>query len=177
MTFFPKISSSGPGAFTLVEVLIAIAVSALFGLAAFATNERLLVALKSQKESTAATMMLQERMETFRSLSYSNVCDTSYVSTNVVSTATTSEAALGKLTEQITVSGYVLDPNGTASTHSNQWQRNQTYPSGNAIDTNSTLATNYDLVKVDVLLTWTSANARTRTRDLAAVFGKGNIAP
>src|SRR6266567_3141333 len=56
--------------FTLAEVMIASAVCVLFGLAAFTTNERLLVALKTQKETTAANMMLQERMETFRSFSY-----------------------------------------------------------------------------------------------------------
>src|ERR1700740_3369143 len=59
--------------FTLAEVLVAIGVVALFGLAAFATDERLLIALKSQKETTAATMMLQERMEAVRSLMYSGV--------------------------------------------------------------------------------------------------------
>jgi Tfp pilus assembly protein PilE len=171
--------------FTLAEVLIASAVCVFFGLAAFATNQRLLIALKTQKETTAANMMLQERMETFRSFSYSNVADPTYVNTNVVQKATTSEAPLGNLTEQITVSGYLLDPQGTASSHVNKWQRNATYPSGNVIDTNSHLAMDastppvpqYDLLQVDVLLTWTSANGRARTRDLSAIFGKGNIGP
>jgi hypothetical protein len=37
--------------------------------------------------------------------------------------------------------------------------------------------TNYNLLQVDLLLQWTSANGRTRTRQLSAVFGKGNIGP
>src|SRR6266705_1849369 len=102
MTLPREISSSGPGAFTLAEVLIASAVCILFGLAAFSTNARLLAALKTQKETTAASMMLQERMETFRSFSYSNVADPTYVNTNLVQKPTTSEAPLGNLTEQIT---------------------------------------------------------------------------
>jgi len=167
--------------FTLAEVMIASAVCVLFGMAAFATNERLLVALKTQKETTAANMMLQERMETFRSFSYSNVADPTYVNTNVVQKATTSEAPLGKLTEQITVSGYLTTAGGTgypsdASTP-NQWTRNSTYPTGHQIYSNASLATNYNLLQVDVLLTWTSANGRIRTRDLSAIFGKGNIGP
>jgi hypothetical protein len=171
------------GAFTLAEVLIAAAVAALFGLAAFATNERLLIALKSQKETTAASMFLQARMETFRSISYSNVCDPTYVSTNIVQVPPAAangvlvEAPLGSSTEQITVSGYLLASGGTSSTHTNQWQRNATYPTGNSIDTNGSLATNYDLVKVDILLTWTSAGGRSRSRDLSAIFGKGNLGP
>ena len=173
--------------FTLAEVLIASAVCVLFGMAAFATNGRLLVALKTQKETTAANMFLQARMEAFRSFSYSNVCDPTYVSTNVVQVPPTAgngvlvEAPLGNLTEQITVAGY-LTPAGGAGYPSdgstpNRWTRNSTYPTGHQILSNASLATDYNLAQVDVLLTWTSANGRTRTRDLRAIFGKGNIGP
>ena len=168
--------------FTLAEVMIAVAVAVIFGVAAFATNERLLIALKNQKETTAASMMLQERMEKFRGFSYSNIADATYVSTNVVQVKTTSEAPLGNLSETITVSGYMNTGGGLRNypsdgTHANQWLRNTSYPNGNQADTNTSLATDNDLLKVDILLTWTSANGRTRTRDLAAVFGKGNIGP
>jgi len=169
-------------AFTLAEVLVAIAVAVMFGIAAFATNERLLIALKSQKETTAASMMLQERMEKFRGFSYSNIADKNYVNTHIVQVKTTSEAALGNLSETITVSGYMNTGGGIGNypsdgTHANEWTRNSTYPNGNQVDTNTSLATDNDLLKVDILLTWTSANGRTRTRDLASVFGKGNIGP
>src|SRR5438477_6071668 len=169
-------------AFTLAEVLVAVALTVIFGVAAFATNQRLLVALKSQKETTAASMMLQERMEKFRGFSYSNIADKTYVNTNVVQVQTTSEAALGNLSETITVSGY-MNTGGTIrnypsdGTTANKWVRNLTYPNGNQTDTNTSLAADNDLLKVDILLTWTSANGRSRTRDLAAVFGKGNIGP
>lgn len=169
-------------AFTLAEVLVAIAVAVMFGIAAFATNERLLIALKSQKETTAASMMLQERMEKFRGFSYSNIADKNYVNTNIVQVKTTSEAPLGNLNETITVSGYMNTGGGIGhypsdGTHANEWIRNSTYPNGNQVDTNTSLATDNDLLKVDILLTWTSANGRTRTRDLASIFGKGNIGP
>ena len=169
-------------AFTLAEVLVAVAVVFIFGDAAFATNERLLITLKNQKETTAASMMLQERMEKFRGFSYSNIADKTYVNTNVLQVKTTSEAALGNLSETITVSGYMNTGGGIGNypsdgTHANQWARNSSYPSGNQTDTNTSLATDNDLLKVDILLTWTSANGRTRTRDLASVFGKGNIGP
>jgi type II secretory pathway pseudopilin PulG len=168
-------------AFSLAEVLVAVAVSLIFGMAAFATNERLLVALKAQKETTAASMMLQERMETFRSLSYSNVADPNYVGANVVQDHTTSEIALGNLSEQITVSGYVTTSGGVGypsdGSTPNRWLRNSTYPTGNQTSSNSSLATNYNLLQVDVLITWVSANGRTRTRDLSSIFGKGNVGP
>lgn len=178
---FPRAKCVVPEGFTLSEVLISIAVCAIFGLAAFATNSRLLVALKTQKETTAASMMLQERMEAFRSFSYSNVADPTYVSTNVVQNPTTSEAPLENVSEQITVSGYVTTSGGAGypsdGSTPNQWIRNSAHPTGNQISSNANLATNYNLLQVDVLITWTSANGRTRTRDLASIFGKGNVGP
>jgi hypothetical protein len=187
-----KNDDSGNGAFTLAEVLVAIGVATLFGLAAFATNERLLMALKAQKEGTAASMMLQERMESFRALAYSDASSSQpgsspcaspcaspvLTAANIVQTPTVSEAGLGtvnNLTEKVTVSGYLLAPSGTSSTHTNQWVRNSSNPTGNQLDTNTSLATNYDLIKVDISLKWTSTDGRNRTRDLSAIFGKGNI--
>src|ERR1700731_23569 len=101
--------------FTLAEVLIAVAVSVIFAVAAFATNERLLLALRSQRETTAASMMLQERMEAFRGIYYSNVASTTASGTtspatmtaaDIIQTVTTSELQLGStLTETVTISG------------------------------------------------------------------------
>src|SRR5207248_4062060 len=126
------------GGFTLAEVLIAIAVSVIFATAAFATNKWLLLALRSQKESTAASMMLQERMEAFRGIYYSNAASnittgtTSPATTtaaDIVQTVTTSEAQIGSsLTETLTVSGYMTTTGGTGypgdGSTPNQWTRN-----------------------------------------------------
>ena len=194
----PRISRIG--GFTLAEVLVAVAVCVIFALGAYATNERLLLSLKAQRETTAASMMLQERMETFRANGYSNIANKDYVKNNILTFnpspspsptpsfpplgqyATWSEAPLGQLKETVTVSGYLVSaspspattPSGTP--YYNQWLRDTT---GNGQPQEQqhydNLATMYDLLKVDISITWTSANGRTRTRDLSAVFGKGNI--
>lgn len=175
--------------FTLAEVLIAVAVAVIFGVAAFETNERLLVILKSQRETTAASMMLQERMESFRSLSYSGLSSyTTSASTvppatsaDVLANSTISEAQLGNgingsLTETVTISGY-MDTSGNSppiTTGSTQWVRNASHPTGNLVSSTSNMASNYDLLQVDIQLSWTSASGRTRQREMTAVFGKGN---
>ena len=163
--------------FTFVEVVVAILIAVIFGAAAFATNSRLLIALKDQKEATAATMMLQERMEKIRSFSYSNVAAKDYVKTNVVQNATTSEGPLGNLTEYVTISGYTATSGYTPVPASdyNQGLRNSAHSNGQELNHNDNLATNYDLLKVDLVITWTGANSRTHTRELASIFGKGNI--
>ncbi len=177
-------------AFTLAEVLIALAVCVIFAVAAFATNERLLLALRSQKETTAASMMLQERMEAFRGIYYSNVASTTASGTtspatmttgDIVQTVTTSEAQLGSsLTETVTISGYWTSTGGAGypsdGSAVNVWTRSGGSTTATlGSPSNSTLATSYDLIQVDIKLSWTSANGRTRTRELSSVFGKGNI--
>jgi Tfp pilus assembly protein PilV len=186
--------------FSFAEVCVAIVVCAVFGAAAFTTNQRLLIALKNQKETTAATLMLQERMEAFRATSYSNIADKNYVINSILTFSpaaspsptptpppggiytTWSEAPLGNLKETVTVSGYLTTAGavGYPSDHShvNQWIRDMTGNGQPQVqDHNDTLASSYDLLQVDISLTWTSANGRGRTRDLSAIFGKGNIGP
>ena len=174
--------------FTLAEIGMAMAVAMIFGAAVFASNARLMVALKSQRESTAASMMLQEQMEAFRYLGYSGLARNDATGTNppttakdVVATTTVSEAQLGgglsgTLTETITVSGYMDTAGNVPPTVAaqNQWVRDSGHTTGNLVSSSATLAANYDLLKVYIQLTWTGANGRTRTRELTSIFGKGN---
>ena len=177
------------GAFSLAEVLVAITVAVIFGAAAFATNARLMGMLKSQREMTAATMMLQERMEAFRSLAYSGVGSNVASATSsppttaadIVKNTTISEGQLGgisgSLKETITVSGY-MDKSGNcpSSPSQNQWVRSAASPTGDSSGaTIADLTTSYDLLKVDVQLNWIGADGRTRNREYAAVIGLGII--
>jgi prepilin-type N-terminal cleavage/methylation domain-containing protein len=160
-------------AFTLVEVLVAIVVVVLFGAAAFATNQRLLLALKGQKETTAATMVMQQRMESYRAASFSNLATASYVQASIVATPTGSEGPLGALTEQVTVGVYPDD--GSTDT---VIQRNSTYPTGNIVSAISLpLSSSVKLLRIDELLSWTSADGRARSRQLSTIVGIGNTAP
>ena len=186
--------------FTLGEVCISIAVTAILCAGVFAANSRLLSSLKNQKETTAVSMMLQERMEQFRAASYSNVADKTYVLNNILTFnpapspspaptppaggqfATYSEPPLGSLKETVTVTGYVAAVSPTPAVNPgqdyNQWLRDLSgdgKPHEQHHDDN--LANQYDLVKVDIQVSWISANGRTRNRELSAVFGKGNIGP
>jgi len=158
-------------AFTFSELCIAMVVVLLFGAAVFATNSRLLLALKTQKESTAATMVLQQRMESLRAASYSQIADKDYLKNSIFSSSTGSEEPLGSLNEQVAVGVY-----GDTSVTPIMLLRNPQHETPQILSNNDNL-TNYNLLQVDLLLQWTSANGRTRTRQLSAVFGKGNIGP
>ncbi len=197
-----------PQAFTLAEVCIAVAVAALFALAAFATNQRMLGSLRDQRQTTAASMALQERMEGFRASSYSMIASAqptynNYVQNNLLTfnppavpvptpafpgahgksqgkNATFSEGPLDNLKETITISGYLqaVSPSLPLGSGQMQWIRDtssgdgQPHPQSNP---DNNLTTEYDILKVDILLQWTGPGGRSRTRELSALFGKGNI--
>lgn len=163
--------------FTLIEVCVAIVICVLFGAAAFTTNQRLLLALKSQKETTAATMVMQQRMEKLRATAFSNIATPSYLQSTIIANPTGSEGPLGNLTETFTVAAY--DPatgNTAAGSTAAIVQRNSANPTGTIVQAGTNL-TSTNLLRVDVVLNWASADARSRTRQLSSIFGLGNIAP
>ncbi len=198
---------SGEHGFTLVEVLLAIVVCVIFGTAAFATNSQLLAALKTQKETTAATMLLQRRMEDLRASPWRDVATASFLKTaivanpppanpnltaqqvaNYIAATQNSEAPLGNLTERITVSVYPPDNAAPSAVV----QRDSANPSGkilswisnNPAETSDTVysyLTNKpaSLLRVDILLSWKGTGARVdrRSRQISSIFGIGNSAP
>jgi len=158
--------------FTLAEVGVAVAICVLFGAAAAATNSQLLLALKNSKEAAAASMMLQERKEQLRAIAFNSIADANYIHDNIFQNPTTSEWPLGSLNEKVTVDAY---PTATGSP--TVLLRNSTYPNCQIVSSNSNLSyPNQNLLRVDVVLTWTSSNSRSRTRQFSEVFSyPGNI--
>ncbi len=159
------------GGFSIVEICIAILIATVFGAAAFGTNSQILMGLRSQKETTAATLALQQRMESFRATAFSNIADRDYVKDNILKVPTGSEAPLAKLTEVFTIGVY--PPDGSIST---VIRRTPSKPNGENVSENKNLA-NARLLRVDITESWTGANGRDRTRQITSLFGIGNIGP
>jgi len=181
--------------FTLAEVALAAAFVGLFGLAAFATNQRLLLALKSQKETTAASLAMQWRMEMFRASAFGDIANKSWVESNILTVRNPLDgsgnpildqygnaidpfAPLGSITEQFTIGVY--PPDGSTNTVLS-WDK--LHPSGREISVNANLLSEVTsnpptvtMMKIDVLETWTSANGRQRQRQLSTIATIGNIA-
>jgi type II secretory pathway pseudopilin PulG len=163
---------SAQDAFTLVEVAVALAVCVIFGAAAAATNSQLLLALKNWKEATGATMMLQERKEQLRAIAFNSIANANYIHDNIFQNPATSEWPLGFLNEKVTVDAY---PTATGSPI--VLLRNSTYPNCQIVSSNSNLSyPSQNLLRVDVVLTWTSSSGRSRTRQVSEVFSyPGNV--
>jgi type II secretory pathway pseudopilin PulG len=160
-------------AFTLVEVTVALAVCVIFGAAAAATNSQLLRALKNSKEAAGASMMLQERKEQLRAIAFNSIANATYIHDNIFQNPTTSEWPLGFLSEKVTVDAYPNSAPGGPIV----LLRNSTYPNCQIVSSNSNLSyPSQNLLRVDVVLTWTSSSGRSRTRQFSEVFSyPGNI--
>lgn len=188
-----SIVESQKAGFTLIEVLVALVICVFFGAAAFAANSQLLIRLKSQKETTSATMLLQRRMEELRAGAWSDIATASYLKNSIIADPVpnnpnltsgqiaaylaeikNAEAPLGDLTERITVSVYPPD-NATKAVV----ERNSDYPTGTIFSTisnnpaeTSTTVYSYlttapksaSLLRIDILLTWHGAGTRVARR-------------
>ena len=196
-------AKNSPDGFSLADCCLAIGVVAIFGMAAFAANQRLLAAAKSQAETVAATMAMQWRMETFRKTGFSDIGSagtaTDYVMTNILTLRNPKDpngniirdvdgnpidpfAGMGSQStsfeERFTISPFLSDGSlGNPTTLS--WDRN--HPSGRYIGTpNANLlndASDSGMLKVDVLEIWAGTNGRSRQRQLSTIVTRGNIAP
>jgi Tfp pilus assembly protein PilE len=177
--------------FTFAEVLIAAGVCVIFAIAASTTIGRLMIGLKSQKETTAATTALQWRMEQFRATPFSCIKGNSavcvppagtaadYVKNYILSVRTATDgngntvdpfAPLGSITEQFTINQYPAPtPSPTPTVISWNASSGASY-----VSQNSTLSS-ANLVKVDILESWTSAGGRQRQRQLSTIIGIGNV--
>jgi prepilin-type N-terminal cleavage/methylation domain-containing protein len=152
------------GGFTYIETMVAVAIVALFFAALYALNAQCLNVLNSGRQAAAAGQSLHDRIEQFRSCTWEQLTDASYIQNNILNAATTSGYNIAGNTETVTLSAYpigtmpttVVRTNGTASITSS----------------NSNLV-NGDMVRVDVSLTWVAAlGARARSQSLSSIIAK-----
>src|SRR5436190_21783574 len=130
---------------TLVEVMVAAVPVAVFFLSIFELNAMCLRFIDASKESLAALQSVQDRSETLRNLSFSDLTTTAVVQ-NMMATAANPAPFSQKATEVVKISKYPT-PNGVT-----QFTRS----SGRTVVKDSA-ATDLvtQLVKVDVDFSWT----------------------
>ena len=134
--------------FTLVDSLVAIAITATVFTALYALSGQCVYVLNSGRELTSAQQALQDRGEQLRNLSWTQVTDSNYIANNVLNQASTNATYLNGLSETVTVNAYP-----TAVSPAIKLTR-----SGGSVtinSTNSTIASG-NLVRIDTTETWTA---------------------
>jgi hypothetical protein len=149
---------------TLVEVVVAAALVAVFFASIFELNAMCLRLIDVSKESLAALQSVQDRSETLRNLSFSDLTNTAVVQ-NLMATAANPAPFSQKATEVVKISKYPT-PNGVT-----QFTR-----SSNGTVVNNSVATDLgiELLKVDVAVSWRmTLGGRARTEQTSCIVSNG----
>ena len=150
--------------FTLIEVMVASTLVALFLASLFELNAVCLRSIDSGKESLAALQSVQDRNEVLRNLSFSDLTTASFVQ-NLMAAPANPAPFSKKATEVVTINKYPV-PNG-----STQFTRS---PSGSVTVNSMATDLGSQLVKVNVQVSWTmTAGGRARVEATSCLVSNG----
>ena len=120
MQFRGRVSQDG---FTLTETVVAAAISALFLSSLFTMNLSSMETIRSAKESTVASQVLQQRMESMRIANWHQITDAAWVRDNLLNIEAAGGDQLKNLVETAT-----LVPYGSTSIGNTQLRRSGGVP-------------------------------------------------
>ncbi len=154
----------------LLEVLMAGTTIALFMAGLFTMNSFSVKTVRAGRETVAASLIVQERLDQLRKGTWINVTDPAYVRT-LLSTPAGSGAALSGLTERVTLNVYPA----VAPTPVPTVVRRAANGTVTIVSSNATLSTQPTL-RADVTTTWAgNRTGATRTRTVSTVIAQGGI--
>jgi Tfp pilus assembly protein PilV len=155
-------------AFTLVEVLVAIALLVGSFVTIFELNARCLRFIDASKEAVGALQGVQDRVEQLRNLSFTDLTNATTVNT-LMTTPSNGSAFAQNVTEVVTLSAYPT-PNG-ANTQITRGPGASVTPTVNSTDTN---LANAALVKLNVTYTWsTTLGGQAQSEQTETIISAG----
>jgi Tfp pilus assembly protein PilV len=155
-------------AFTLVEVLVAVALLVGFFVTIFELNARCLRFIDASKEAVGALQAVQDRVEQLRNLSFTDLTNATTVQT-LMTPPSNGSAFAQNVTEVVTLSAYPT-PNG-ANTQITRGPGASVTPTVNSTDTN---LANAALVKLNVTYTWsTTLGGQAQSEQTETIISAG----
>jgi Tfp pilus assembly protein PilV len=149
---------------TLVEVMVAAVLIAVFFASIFQLNAMCLRFIDASKESLAALQSVQDRSETLRNLSFADLTTTAVVQNLMLSAANPAPFSQ-KATEVVKISKYPTANGVTQFTRS---------PGGTVANDSVATDLGTQLVKVDVAVSWTmTLGGRARTEQTSCIVSNG----
>jgi hypothetical protein len=125
--------------------------------------------LRSTRESTAATLVLQERAEQMRIATWRQLTDSNYLQTVLFGGDPKSAAPLDRLVEQVSVSRYPAVSGESSLTVVKRAGQGATLVSAGPNFTSEQIA------RLDLQVEWTGRDSRIRTRQSSILISNGGI--
>lgn len=166
MILSQKIAAGGS---TLIEATIAAATSALFLGSLFTMNMMAMKAIRTSREASCASQVLQQRVESMRIANWHQITDADWVSANLLGSEASGREGLNQMTETL-----MLVPYGSETVGNTQIVR-----SGGT--TMIVHRSNALLAESALKVIWTVAysggiNSQPTTRQTVAILAKGGVA-
>lgn len=157
------------GGFTIAEAMVSTAVITVGMAAVMLLNSAHLRFVKSTRQSNAATLVLQERVEQMRLGNWRNMTNATFLRDTVLATQPKSATPLDRYSEKITITAY---PDESAAqklivTRSADGSRT-TLVSGAGLTTQR-------LAKIELEANWVGSDGRARKRAVDTVLSNGGI--
>ena len=174
-------SRNDENGFTLVEVMVATMLVAIFFASIFELNAVCLRYMDASKESLAALQSVQDRSEALRNLAFSDLTTTAFVRDNVMPANYTPPDQGGvkpptsfskKATEVVKISKYTIPPTLPPPGGYTQFTR---LPNGTVTtDSQATDLATASLVKIDVSVAWNmTMGGRPRIEQTSSIVSNG----
>jgi type II secretory pathway pseudopilin PulG len=155
--------------FTLTEAVVAAAISALFLSSLFTMNLSSMETIRSAKESTVASQVLQQRLESMRIANWHQITDAAWIRDNLLNIEAAGGEQLKNLVETV-----MLVPYGSTSIGNTQLQRS--LGAATIVTENANLLLE-NAVKVIWTVDYTGApNNHAVTHQIVAILAKGGVA-
>jgi hypothetical protein len=155
---------------TVLEVTIAVGISALFLGSLFTVNSSSMQTIKMGRETACASQILQQRIESLRIANWHQITDADWVKNNIMNADSPGSASLKGENETLT-----LIPYGSATTGNTKLTRDQGSSCVIVNRNDALLAENALKVLIEVNFTG-APNNRAVTRQTVAILAKGGVA-
>ena len=154
---------------TLVETIIATAMTALFLGSLFIMNVSSMDTIRMARETACASQVLQQRVESLRIANWHQVTDANWLKINLLNTDAPGTSELSNVSEDLTVAPY-----GSTTVGNTKLTRS----GGSArIVTNNTALLAENAVKIIWSITYNGApNNRSNSRQTVTILAKGGVA-
>ncbi|HEV3409182.1 MAG TPA: hypothetical protein VG095_02730 [Chthoniobacterales bacterium] len=154
---------------SLVEASIAACTAALFLGSLFTMNMTAMKTIRTAREATSASQVLQQRVESMRIANWHQITNADWVAANLLNSNAAGTENLKQTTETLTLIPYGSNATGTT----------QIVRSGNSaqiVHRNSSLLTEGAIKVVWTLAYSGGINAQSTTRQTVAILAKGGVA-
>ncbi|HEV3408731.1 MAG TPA: hypothetical protein VG095_00425 [Chthoniobacterales bacterium] len=159
---------------SLPELMISVLLLGAFFASIFEVNAVCLRYISASKENVAAIQGVQDRLETLRNLTYTNLVDKDFLKNTMLASAANSSEFGKKMTETITVTAYDTDSNPGGPTGSGIVVRKAPGAAAQFVGTPDPNVASAQTVLVEVQYDWQMTfGQRARTERTASIVSNG----